>query len=67
MKPVEIEVKIGIARREMEYWQGVLKSKSCEDCQNFQQGACELAGGQTPPPDVLKTGCPEWNWDEIPF
>lgn len=67
MKPVEIEVKINIARREMEYWQGILARKGCRDCQNFQAGGCELAEGQTPPPEVQAKGCPEWNWDCIPF
>lgn len=67
MKPVEIQVKINVARREMEYWQGILATKSCKDCINFQGGACSLANGVTPPPEVQKTGCPQWDWDEIPF
>jgi len=67
MKPIEIEVKIACARREMEHWQSILRGKSCEDCQHFQQSVCTLAGGVRPPPDVIKKGCPEWIWDCIPF
>lgn len=67
MSTAYIQVRINIARREVEYWQNLLRDKSCADCKNFQSGGCELAGGQTPPLDVQKTGCPEWSWDEIPF
>lgn len=67
MKPIEIEVKIACAQREMDYWRNILRGKSCEDCTNFQQGGCQLANGLRPPPEVVKAGCPEWTWDEIPF
>lgn len=67
MSPLEINVKINIARREMEFWQGILRDKSCKDCINFPEGVCKLAGGQVPPPDVQKVGCPAWEYDEIPF
>jgi hypothetical protein len=67
MKPIEIEVKAECARREMEYWKSILTTKGCGNCKQFKAGACELAGGITPPPDVQKTGCPEWAWDSIPF
>lgn len=66
MKPVEIQVKISIARREMEYWQDVLKTKSCKDCLSFQQGQCTQYNA-APPPEVQQVGCDSWNWDEIPF
>lgn len=62
-----IEVRINIARREMEYWQNLLRDKSCNDCQNFQQNGCKLAGGVTPPAEVVKVGCDSWSWDSIPF
>lgn len=67
MKPSEIKVKISMARREMQWWEGVLAKKSCIDCIHFHGGGCRLANGQTPPPDIQKTGCPEWTWDEVPF
>jgi hypothetical protein len=67
MKTAEIQVKINIARREMEYWQGLLKTKSCRDCENFQQNGCALAGGLRPPAEVEKVGCDSWSWDCIPF
>lgn len=67
MKPIEIEVKIACARREMEHWQGILANRACGHCTNFQSGGCFIAGGVTPPPEVQKTGCPEWAWDCIPF
>lgn len=71
MKPVEIEVKVNIIKKELAYWEGVLKDRRCATCENYAyQGAagsvCNLAG-IAPPPDVLKTGCPEWAYDEIPF
>jgi predicted metal-binding protein len=67
MSRAYIEVRINIARRELEYWQNLLRNKSCDDCKEFQQGVCNKAGGVRPPPDIIKTGCPEWDWDEIPF
>lgn len=66
MRPAEIGVKINIARREMEYWQGVLKDKRCGNCTQYVQGICHKFQAM-PPPDVVKTGCDEWSWDEIPF
>jgi len=66
MKPVEIQVKINVARREMEFWQEVIKRKSCNDCLNFQQGQCTQFNA-TPPPEVQQVGCDEWSWDCIPF
>ena len=66
MRVVEIEVKIGLARREMEYWQGILKNKVCGECQNFQRGNC-LKFNARPPGGDKEPGCDEWSWDEIPF
>lgn len=67
MIPAEITVKINIARREMEYWQDILAKKNCRDCKHWAHVGCGLAGGVVPPDDVIKTGCPEWAWDCIPF
>ena len=67
MKTAEIQVKINIAKQEMQYWQSIMTSRSCRDCEQFPSGVCKLAGGIVPPPEVQKTGCPEWSWDEIPF
>lgn len=66
MRVVEIEVKIGLARREMEYWQGILKNKVCGECENFQQGNC-LKFNARPPEGFKQPGCDEWQWDCIPF
>lgn len=71
MKPVEIEVKVNIIKKELAYWESVLKDRRCVTCLNYsrpmgKQSVCKLAG-ITPPPEVLKTGCPEWDYDEIPF
>ena len=66
MKPFEIQVKISIARREMEFWQNLLQTKSCKDCLNFQQGQCTQFNAE-PPPDVQQVGCESWDWDQIPF
>ena len=68
MKPSEIQVKIMCARREMEYWQEILARRSCSDCENrMTHGGCKLANGIVPPQEVQKSGCPEWDWDNIPF
>jgi len=66
MKPVEIQVKISIARREMEFWQSILQNKSCKDCEKFQQGVCEEFNA-IPPEDVQRVGCDSYEWDTIPF
>jgi hypothetical protein len=66
MRAAEIQVKVNIARREMEYWQSLLKNKSCGECQNFQQGTC-LKFNAPPPEGAKQPGCDEWSWDEIPF
>lgn len=66
MRPVEISVKINLARREMEYWQNVLKSKRCGDCTNYVAGLCHHFQAM-PPGGDKEPGCDEWNWDEIPF
>lgn len=67
MSRAVIEVRINIARREVEYWQNLLRDKSCNDCQHFQQNGCVLANGMRPPPEVEKVGCDSWDWDQIPF
>ena len=67
MREFEIQVKINCAKREVEYWEGVLERKQCRGCANWDGSGCALAGGIMPPLDVQKTGCPEWLWDCIPF
>lgn len=66
MRPVEIEVKIGLARREMEYWQGILRGRRCESCGHYSRGWCAKFDA-APPAEVIKAGCEEWAWDCIPF
>lgn len=39
---------------------------SCVNCEHFSQGHCEKYQ-QPPPSEVIKTGCPEWEFDGIPF
>jgi hypothetical protein len=67
MSRAAIEVRINVARREMEYWQNLLAKRSCKDCEHFQQGGCKLANGVQPPAEVQKVGCDSWEWDSIPF
>ncbi len=67
MSRAVIEVRINIARRELEYWQNILRNKSCHDCENYQEYGCKLANGVRPPPEVEKVGCDSWEWDCIPF
>lgn len=68
MTPGEIEVKINFLSREIQYWRGILANKSCRSCEHFDNGySCGLTNGVAPPPEVQKTGCPQWAWDQIPF
>ena len=67
MSRAYIEVRINIARREVEYWQNLLRDKSCNDCIHFQERGCKLANGMTPPAEVIAKGCDSWDWDTIPF
>lgn len=67
MKPTEIEFKIKLAEREAQHWRNILERKSCDDCIHWRFQGCQLANGQTPPPEVQKAGCPAWEWDEVPF
>jgi len=34
--------------------------KSCHSCSHFYKNVCDLAQGQTPPPNIVLTGCPQW-------
>lgn len=67
MTPAEIQVKIKILRRELQWWEETLAKKSCTDCKHWQHRGCGLAEGAEPPAEVVKVGCPEWNWDQIPL
>ncbi len=67
MTPAEIQVKINLARREMAFWQEILERKGYNDCKQWKQPGCNLAGEIVPPAEVVKVGCPEWAWDQIPF
>lgn len=66
MTLAEIQVKINLARREMEFWQNIAGKKSCRDCTHYAMPECDKFNA-APPPDVVKTGCEEWTWDQIPF
>lgn len=66
MKPIEIQVKINVARREMEYWQSILANKRCGSCVDWARDMCQRY--QAKPPDGEKQpGCDDWQYDEIPF
>lgn len=40
--------------------------KSCATCLSWNGSACVKAGC-TPPKEVQDTGCPEYDWDTVPF
>lgn len=67
MSPAEIQIRINLARREMEHWQGILRDKACTNCKEWQHRGCGLAGGVEPPAEVVKAGCDSWAWDLLPF
>lgn len=66
MRAVEIEVKISLARREMQFWQGVLADKRCGNCTEYHQNFCHKFQA-APPEGDRQPGCDEWSWDQIPF
>ena len=66
MRAGEIRVKIKVLMNEAQIWSDILEKKSCRDCQEFLGNECRKYNAE-PPPEVVKTGCDEWNWDEIPF
>lgn len=69
MKQAEIAVKIKVLRNELQWYEALLKNKSCADCVHRGNGhRCMISEGhQVPPPEVQEAGCPEWTWDCIPF
>jgi len=67
MRPVEIQVKISIARREMEYWQGVLSDRSCKECEHGLSSNWCSKHEASPPKEVQASGCDDWAWNCIPF
>ena len=66
MRAGEIRIKIKALMGEAQMWSDILEKKSCNDCTNFYQSKCHKFDAE-PPPEVVKVGCEEWNWDEIPF
>lgn len=66
MSPAEIQVKINVARREMEFWQGVLADKRCGNCEHYDFGMCTKYDAAPPEADK-QPGCDEWVWEQIPF
>lgn len=66
MKVVEIEVKIALARREMQFWQGILADKRCGNCMEYQRDVCGKYQA-APPQGAREPGCADWSWDSIPF
>lgn len=66
MRAGEIRIKIRALGAEQKMWQDIIDKKSCNDCTQYSQGVCQHWQAE-PPPEVVKAGCDEWNWDEIPF
>ena len=66
MRAGEIRIKIKSLMGEVQMWSDILEKKSCNDCTQYQQGVCHHWNAE-PPKEVVKVGCEEWNWDEIPF
>lgn len=66
MRPAEIQVKINVLQREMDFWRGVLADKRCGNCEHYDFGMCNKY--QAAPPEADKQpGCDDWSWDSIPF
>lgn len=67
MTPSEIQVKINIAQKEADFWRSKLANKACETCLHWMHRGCGQAEGAEPPPEVVRAGCDDWSWDQIPF
>lgn len=61
-----IKGRIHCLQVELKNWQDILEKRSCNDCEHFANG-CKLADGHMPPDHVVKQGCPQWEFDGIPF
>jgi hypothetical protein len=66
MRPAEIQVKINVLQREMDFWRGVLADKRCGNCMEWDGQQCDKYKA-TPPQGLKEPGCEEWSWDSIPF
>lgn len=66
MRAAEIQVKINIAQREVDFWRGVLADKRCGNCEQFDGNRCGKYDAE-PPGGIKEPGCDEWSWDSIPF
>lgn len=66
MRPAEIQVKINVLQREMDFWRGVLADKRCGNCEHYQQDVC-VKYQAAPPGKAREPGCDDWDWDAIPF
>ena len=66
MRPAEIQVKINVLQREMDFWRGVLADKRCGNCTEYVQGICHKYQAM-PPAGDKEPGCDEWVYDMIPF
>ncbi len=65
MKLIELKAKIELFEREAKRLRGI--KVDCHSCEHFGLGRkCKLADA-VPPEDVLRNGCEEWTYDEVPF
>lgn len=63
-----IRDRIRMHEREAVLWREILNKRSCKSCEHWLiVGGCALAEGSEPPAEVQKTGCPAWEYDEVPF
>ncbi|MFA5630291.1 MAG: hypothetical protein WC997_02165 [Porticoccaceae bacterium] len=45
----------------------LIEGIGCSGCTNYTGRECALYRGHEVPEEVKRTGCPSWNWDQIPF
>lgn len=62
-----IRQRITFHEAECRTWREILAKKSCSTCEQFDNGACKLAGGVEPPAEVQRVGCPSWVFEFVPF
>ena len=57
-----LETSIDLMQKEL----NALPEPKCQNCENFKGRLCDKFMSE-PPEHILATGCPEWEYDHIPF
>jgi hypothetical protein len=68
MTRTELGIRIDLHQRELKFLESI--PVGCSTCKNYSTAdrapRCEKFNAH-PPPEVIRDGCDEWVYDEIPF